>query len=75
MMAPQYPDIMGSVQPLEIDKVYRGLVSMEGPAPNQPYRVIRQSTREEWDALMRSYGYEPNPVIAKLPYFYEISTD
>jgi hypothetical protein len=74
--------IIQSHKPLEIGGVYRGMYSPQGAfqpdLPNQRFRVVKESTREEWIECVIGFGESRDwaEVLADLDhYFYEIQTD
>ena len=60
--------------PLEIGRQYRGQVAnQQREWQDQPFFVLRESTREAYEAHVRELG-EPGPFNAHR-YYYEVSTD
>lgn len=56
--------------------MYNGLINAAGnmkPVLEQPYRVLREATRDEWIAEMpaRAALVSPWPIVA----YYQVSTD
>jgi hypothetical protein len=75
------PDyVIGSTETLEIGKVYSGLRSApwSHDETDQPFRVLKETTRQEFLKWHESMGGGPIEAVAictKSSHFYEIQTD
>lgn len=72
--------VITSSIPLTVGTVYRGMLRDPWAIrrPEQAYRIVGESTREDWVECLVSFGEERAwaEMLSVLdPYFYEIQTD
>ncbi len=66
--------VVAGFGPLEVGGVFCGLLSPGGlVCPDQPFRVLREATREEW--IAENPQRRHHPAHEKVTSFYLVSTD